>query len=51
MKTTKRIQLVIDVIIMMWHWDDVNVSKQENKEIAENIMLWSNNIFKSWDEN
>ncbi len=26
-KTTERIQLVVDVIIIMWHWDDVNVNK------------------------
>ena len=26
-KTTERIQLVIDVMIMMWHQDDVSVSK------------------------
>jgi len=38
-KTIKRIQFVADVIIIMWHWDDVSVSKQENEEIAENMML------------
>jgi len=27
MKTTERIQLVVDVMIMMWHWDNVNVSE------------------------
>jgi len=26
-KTTERIQLVVNVIIIMWHWDDVNVNK------------------------
>jgi len=26
-KITERIQLVIDVMIMMWHQDDVSVSK------------------------
>ncbi len=43
-KTTKRIQFVIDVIIMMWHWDDVSVNEQENKEIIKNIILWSDDI-------
>ncbi len=38
-KTTERIQFVVDVIIMMWHWDDVSVSKQESKEIVKSIML------------
>ena len=38
-KITERIQFVVDVIIMMWHWDDVSVNKQEDKEIAESIML------------
>ena len=26
-KTTERIQLVADVMIMMWHWDDVSVNE------------------------
>jgi len=26
-KTTERIQLVVDVMIIMWHWDDVSVNK------------------------
>ena len=26
-KITERIQLVVDVMIMMWHWDDVSVNK------------------------
>ncbi len=38
-------------MIMIWHWDDVNVNKQEDKEIAENIILWSDDIFKNWDKN
>ncbi len=36
---------------MMWHWDDVSMSKQKSKEIAENTMLWSDDIFENWDEN
>ncbi len=36
---------------MMWHWDDVSVSEQEDKKIAESIMLWSDNILESWDKN
>ncbi len=36
---------------MMWHWDDVSVSKQESKEIVKSIMLWSDNILKSWGKN
>ncbi len=51
MKTTERIQLVVDVMTMMWHWGDVSVSKQESKEIAESMTLWSDNILKSWDKN
>ncbi len=35
----------------MWHWDNVSVSEQEEKEIIKNIILWSNNILKSWDKN
>ncbi len=38
-------------MIMMWHWDDVSVSKQEDKEIAESMMLWSDDIFESWGKN
>ncbi len=38
-------------MIMMWHQDDVSVSKQESKEIVKNIILWSNDIFKNWSEN
>jgi len=36
---------------MMWHWDDVSVNEQENKEIAENIILWSDDISEGWGEN
>ncbi len=36
---------------MMWHWGDVSMSKQENKEIAESMMLWSDDISESWGEN
>jgi len=50
-KTTERIQLIIDVIIIMWHQDDVSVSKQEDREIAENMMLWDDDILKNWDKN
>ncbi len=50
-KTTKRIQFVIDVIIIMWHWDDVSVNKQENREIIKNIILWSDDISENWDKN
>ncbi len=35
----------------MWHQDDVSVNKQEDKEIIENIMLWSDNTLRSWDKN
>ncbi len=35
----------------MWHQDDVSMSKQEDKEIAENIMLWSDDIFEDWGKN
>ncbi len=38
-KTIERIQLIVDVMIMMWHWDDVSMNKQKNREIAENMML------------
>jgi len=38
-KTTERIQLVVNVIIIMQHQGDVNVSKQEDKEITESTML------------
>ncbi len=38
-------------MIMMWHWDDVSVNEQESKEIAENMMLWSDDIFEGWDKN
>jgi len=38
-------------MIMMWHWDDVSVSKQEDKEITENIILWSDDTSESWDKN
>ncbi len=50
-KTTERIQLIINVMIMMWHQDDVSVSKQEDREIAENMMLWDDDILKNWDKN
>ncbi len=50
-KTTERIQLVVDVTIMMWHQDDVSVSKQENREIAKSMMLWSDDISESWGKN
>ncbi len=50
-KTTERIQFVVDVIIMTWHWGDVSMSEQESKEIAENIMLWSDDISENWDKN
>ncbi len=50
-KTTERIQLIIDVMIMMWHQDDVSVSKQEDRETAENMMLWDDDILKNWDKN
>ncbi len=36
---------------MMWHWDSVSVSEQEDREIAENMMLWSDDILESWGEN
>ncbi len=36
---------------MMQHWDDVSVNKQESRKIAENIILWSDNISESWDKN
>ncbi len=35
----------------MWHWGDVSISKQENKKIAKNIILWSDDISENWDEN
>ncbi len=38
-------------MIMIWHWDNVSVSEQEEKEIIKNIILWSNDILKSWDKN
>jgi len=50
-KITERIQFIVDVMITIWHWDDVSVSEQENKEIAENTMLWSDNILEGWGEN
>ena len=36
---------------MMWHQDDVNVSEQEDREIAESMMLWSDDTLKDWDKN
>jgi len=36
---------------MMWHWDDVSMSKQESKEIIKNIMLWSDDTSESWGKN
>jgi len=38
-------------MIIIWHWDNVSVSEQEEKEIIKNIILWSNDILKSWDKN
>ncbi len=50
-KTTERIQFVVDVTTTMWHWGGVSMSEQESKEIAESTMLWSDDIFESWGEN
>jgi len=50
-KTTERIQLVVDIMIMMWHWDDVSVSEQESREIAESMMLWSDDTLEGWGKN
>ena len=50
-KTTERIQLVVDIMIMMQHWEGVSVSEQENKEIVESMMLWSDNILEDWGKN
>jgi len=38
-KTTERIQFIVDVMTTMWYWGDVSVSKQESKEIVKNMML------------
>ncbi len=35
----------------MWHQDDVSVNKQKDIEIAENMMLWSDDTFKNWGKN
>jgi len=36
---------------MMWHWDDVSMSEQRDKEITKSMMLWSDDIFENWGEN
>ncbi len=36
---------------MMWHQDDVSVSKQKDREITESMMLWSDDTLKNWDKN
>ncbi len=36
---------------MMWHWDDADVSEQENRKIIKNIMLWSDDISESQNKN
>ncbi len=35
----------------MWHWDDVSVNEQEDREIVKSIILWSSNIFEGWGKN